>query len=207
MLNRDDEMTHIDLKKLEKKAFTSYHEDGIVDIFAGAWILFFGIFSMCTDRPWFAGMFPVYGLPFFALAKKKITVPRIGYVKFSQQRTSLMFIVFLWITAIFTVFGIMLYTDNSPSWVYALLHDCPKLLFGIIVGLLFFVCAWVTRILRFYAYTALILAASVIGHVFGPNIQYEYFPLVLGVLILSVGVLVLIQFIQTYPVEMEEIRR
>ncbi|KYK28242.1 MAG: hypothetical protein HXS48_20135 [Theionarchaea archaeon] len=207
MLNRDDEMTHIDLKKLEKKAFTSYHEDGIVDIFAGAWILFFGIFSMCTDRPWFAGMFPVYGLPFFALAKKKITVPRIGYVKFSQQRTSLMFIVFLWITAIFTVFGIMLYTDNSPSWVYALLHDYPKLLFGIIVGLLFFVCAWVTRILRFYAYTALILAASVIGHVFGPNIQYEYFPLVLGVLILSVGVLVLIQFIQTYPVEMEEIRR
>lgn len=198
---------NINIKELERKAFTSYHEDGIVDIFAGAWLLFFGIVSMCTDKPWFAGMFPVYGLPLFAAAKKKITVPRIGYVKFNQQRRSLMLIVYLWIAILFTVFGIVFYTDNSPSWLYALLYDYPKLLFGIIVGLLFFVCAGVTRIFRFYAYAVLILAVSVIGHVFGLHIRYEYFPVTLGVLILSVGVLVLIQFIQTYPVEMEEIRR
>jgi hypothetical protein len=203
MENRDDEMAHIDLKKLEKKAFTSYHEDGIVDIFAGAWIIFFSIFSMCTDKPWFAGMFPVYGLPFFALAKKRITVPRIGYVEFSEQRRSLMLIIYIWIAAIFTVFGIVFYTDNSPSWIYALLHDYPKLIFGIVVGLLFLVCAWITRIFRFYMYTILIVAGMVIGHVFGPGIRYEYFPIILGVLILSVGVLVLIQFIQTYPVEPE----
>jgi hypothetical protein len=207
MLFRGIEMTNINLKELERKAFTSYHEDGIVDIFAGAWMLFLGILSMCTDKPWFAGMFPVYGLPFFAVAKKKITVPRLGYVKFSQQRTSLMFIVYLWIAAIFTVFGILYYTDNSPSWVYALLSDYPTLVFGIIVGLLFFVCALVTRIFRFYAYAALILAVSVIGHVFGPHIRYEYFPVTLGVLILSVGMLVLIQFIQAYPVEVKGIRR
>ncbi len=206
MLCRDDEMTHIDLKKLERKAFTSYHEDGIIDIFAGAWMLFFGIFSMCTDKPWFAGMFPVYGLPFFAAAKKKITVPRIGYVKFSQQRRSLMLIVYLWIAAIFTVFGIMFYTDNLPSWIYALMYDYSTLLFGIIVGLLFFVCAWATRIYRFYGYAALVLAASVLGHVSGLQIRYQYFPVALGVVILSVGVLVLIQFIQTYPVEMGESR-
>lgn len=197
----------INMKELERKAFTSYHEDGIIDIFAGAWLLFFGLFSMCTDKPWFAGMFPVYGLPFFAIAKKKITVPRIGYVKFSQQRTSLMFIVYLWIAILFTVFGIVYYTDNAPSWIYPLLYDYPKLLFGIIIGLLFFVCALVTRILRFYAYAVLILTVSVIGHVFGSHIRYEYFPVGLGVLILSVGVVVLIQFIQTYPVEPGEIRR
>jgi hypothetical protein len=203
MKNRDDEMAHIDLKKLEIKAFTSYHEDGIVDIFAGAWIIFFGIFSMCTDKPWFAGMFPVYGLPFFALAKKRITVPRIGYVEFTKQRRSLMLIIYIWIAAIFTVFGIVFYTDNSPSWIYALFHNYPKLIFGLVVGLLFLVCAWVTRIFRFYVYAVLIVVVMVIGHVFGPDIRYEYFPLILGVLILSVGVLVLIQFIQTYPVEAE----
>ena len=204
---RDDEMTHIDLKELEKKTFTSYHEDGIVDIFAGAWMIFFGIFSMCTDRPWFAGMFSVYGLPFFYLAKKRITIPRIGYVEFSQQRRLSMFIVYLWIAAMLTVFGIVYYTDNSPSWVYFLLDNYPQLLFGTIAGLLFFTCAWVTRILRFHAYGALVLAASVISHVFGPDIQYEYLPLVLGVIIMSTGILVLIQFIQTYPVEVEEIKR
>jgi hypothetical protein len=198
---------NINIKELERKAFTSYHEDGLVDIFAGAWLLFFGLFSMCTDKPWFAGMFPVYGLPLFALAKKKITVPRIGYVKFSQQRTSLMFIVYLWIAILFTVFGIVYYTDNAPSWIYPLLYDYPKLLSGIIIGSLFFVCALVTGILRFYAYFALILAVSVTGHVLGSHIRYEYFPVGLGVLILSVGIVVLIQFIQTYPVEPGEIRR
>ena len=204
MENRDDTMAQIDLKKLEKKAFTSYHEDGIIDIFAGAWILFFAIFNMCTDKPWFgAGMFPVYGLPFFTLAKKKITVPRIGYVEFTKQRRSLMYIIYIWIAAIFTFFGIMFYTDNSPSWIYALFHDYPKLVFGVVVGLLFLVCAWVTRIFRFYVYSGLIIAMMVIGQVFGPDIRYEYFPLILGVLILSVGMVVLIQFIQTYPVEAE----
>jgi hypothetical protein len=201
MINRGVEMTNIDLKELERKAFTSYHEDGIIDIFAGGWVLFFGIISICTDKPWFAGMFPVYGLPLFAAAKKKITVPRIGYVKFSEQRRSLMLIVYLWIAAMFTVFGILFYTGNSPSWMYALFLDYPKLVFGSVVGLLFFVCALVTRIFRFYAYAALILVMSVSGYVVGPHIRYEYIPVVLGVLILSVGVLLLIQFIQHYPVE------
>jgi hypothetical protein len=203
MVNRGVEMTNIDLKELERKAFTSYHEDGIVDIFAGAWILFFGIISMCTDKPWFAGMFPVYGLPLFAVAKKKITVPRIGHVKFSQQRRSLLLIVYIWFAAMFTVFGIMFYTDNSPSWMYALLVDYPKLAFGTIIGLLFFVCALVTRIFRFYVYAVLILAVSVMGYVLGPHIRYEYIPVALGVLIFSVGVLVLIQFIHKYPAEPE----
>jgi hypothetical protein len=198
---------NINMKELERKAFTSYHEDGIIDIFAGAWLLLFGLFSMCTDKPWFAGMFPVYGLPFFAIAKKKMTVPRIGYVKFSQQRMSLMFIVYLWIAILLTVFGIVYYTDNSPSWIYPLLYGYPKSLFGIIIGLLFFVCALVTRIFRFYAYAVLILAVSVVGHVLGSHIRYEYFPVGLGVLILSVGIIVLIQFIQTYPVEPTEIRK
>jgi hypothetical protein len=196
MSSRDDKMTHVNLKELERKAFTSYHKDGIVDIFAGAWLIFFGIFCICTDKPWFAGMFPVYALPFFAVAKKKITVPRIGYVKFSEQRKSILFIVYLWIAAMLTVFGILFYTDNFPAWIYALLSDYPQLLFGIIFGLLFFVCALVTRIYRFYAYAVLIFAVSVIGHVSGFHIRYEYFPVALGLLILSVGVLVLIQFIQ-----------
>jgi hypothetical protein len=204
MNDRGNEMTYIDLKKLERKAFTSYHGDGIMDIFAGMWILFFGLFNMCTDKPWFgAGMFPVYGLPFFLLAKKKITVPRIGYVEFNEQRRSLLFLIYIWIAAIFTVFGIVYYTENSPSWIYALLHDYPKVFFGIIVGLLFLVCAWVTRIIRFYLYALLIMAVMVIGHLFGPHIDYEYFPVVLGLIILSMGVLVLIQFIQTFPVEPE----
>jgi hypothetical protein len=207
MSSRGEVMTqNINVKELERKAFTSYHEDGLVDIFAGLWLVFFGILCMCTDKPWFAGMFPVYGLPFFAIAKKKITIPRIGYVKFSEQRKTLMFIVYLWIVAMLTVFGILYYTDNCPAWIYALLSKYPQLLFGIVFGLLFFVFALVTRICRFYAYAVLVFAVSVIDHVSRLHIRYEYLPVAVGVFIGSVGVLVLIQFIQKYPVEMESER-
>lgn len=196
-------MTQIDLKSLEKKAFTSYHEDGIIDIFAGAWILIFGIFTLYTDKPWVAGMFPVYGFPFFALAKKKITAPRIGFVEFSGQRRSFMLMIYIGIVAIFSCFGVLFYTDSFPSWVYAFLHRYPILSFGLIAGVLFLVCAWITRIVRFCLYALLIMAVTAIGQMFGPHIPYEFFPVILGLIILSGGILVLILFIHTYPVEAE----
>ncbi|MBU7043692.1 MAG: hypothetical protein HXS47_08875 [Theionarchaea archaeon] len=196
-------MTQIDLKSLEKKAFTSYHEDGIIDIFAGAWMLIFGIFALYTDKPWVAGLFPVYGFPFFALAKKHITAPRIGFVEFSEQRRSFMLMIYIGIVVIFSCFGILFYTDSFPSWMHVFLHRYPIPSFGLIVGVLFLVCAWATRIIRFYLYALLIMAVTAIGQIFGPHIPYEYFPVALGLVILSGGILVLIRFIQIYPVEAE----
>jgi len=120
---------NIDLKEIEKKVWTSYFEDGIIDIFAGAWILVFGILAIHTDRVWVAGMFPVYGLALFVAIKKKITVPRIGYMKFNPQQKSKIEKVFFSIHAIIYSFAILLYTHNTPSWIDTLFQEYPMLFF------------------------------------------------------------------------------
>ena len=120
---------NVNIKEIEKKIYTLYHEDGIIDIFAGAWIVMFGILAILTDRVWVAGMFPVYGLALFVAIKKKITVPRIGYMKFNRQQKSKIEKVFFSIHAIIYSFAILLYTHNTPSWIDTLFQDYPMLFF------------------------------------------------------------------------------
>ena len=39
----------INLKEIEKKVYLSYHQDGLLDLFLGMAIIFFGI-GMATDQ-------------------------------------------------------------------------------------------------------------------------------------------------------------
>ncbi len=78
-------MDRISLKELEKKAFTSYHQDGLLDIFLGIGIIVFGL-GMATDQFYFGSIMPAILFPLWAAAKKAITIPRIGLVNFSPER-------------------------------------------------------------------------------------------------------------------------
>ena len=195
---------NINIKELEKKAFTSYHADGILDIFAGAWIFVLGVLGIYTDKVWAAGMFPVWGLPLWAVIKKRITVPRIGYVKFGHQRISKIQKVFFFLH--FLVYAcaaaVILMADahDVPAWVETLLTDYPVLLFGISVTLLFFVCVWTLNIRHFSIYGILTLLVSVGGHLFAASVPWAYFPVFLGILIMGAGVGLLTQFLREYPV-------
>lgn len=194
---------NINLKEIERKVYTLYHEDGIIDIFAGAWILVFGILAIRTDRVWVAGMFPVYGLALFVAIKKKITVPRIGYMKFNHRQKSKIEKVFFSIHIVIYSFAILLYTHNTPSWIDTLFQEYPMLFFGAIVTLFFIVAVWTLSVRRFYAYALLTLIVSIGGHMIDTDVSYGVFPVLLGVLIMSAGVLMLNQFLQKYPVQME----
>lgn len=87
----------INLKEIEKKAFRSYHEDGLWDLYLGMMLMLMGsgsvIGGMMEER---GGNFELWSissmLVFAALimaafwaAKKFITVPRMGQVKFGPR--------------------------------------------------------------------------------------------------------------------------
>lgn len=81
-----DMSTSADLKALEERAYRQTWNDGLLDIFAGAGILAIGILFR-TELAGLAGMFvAVLLMPFWAVAKKLITVPRLGYVSFGEAR-------------------------------------------------------------------------------------------------------------------------
>jgi len=88
-------MSHtIDLKELEKKAYRSFFEDGIWDIYLGLMLLTIGggpaLLALGAPVVW-AAIAPlavvVLGMLIFFGGKKHLTVPRLGAVQFGPART------------------------------------------------------------------------------------------------------------------------
>lgn len=82
----------VDLKKIEKKAFLIYYQDGIWDMLLGWTLISFGIGSILYDtlptplNSLLGLMLFSIGLILYFLIKFRVTHPRIGYVKFSSHR-------------------------------------------------------------------------------------------------------------------------
>ena len=74
----------INLKEIEKKVWTSTFEDGITDIGIGLVLLVLTFCQMFDDARFY--LYPLFIIPalFIIVAKKYITVPRMGLVKFSK---------------------------------------------------------------------------------------------------------------------------
>ncbi|MBD3195544.1 MAG: hypothetical protein GF317_10840 [Candidatus Lokiarchaeota archaeon] len=81
-----------ELEEIEKNLFRSLSEDGFYDIFFGLLYLNFGFSFYLRDIllvPYDFLFFPIFfGIDFFILfyGKRKITIPRIGFVQFREKR-------------------------------------------------------------------------------------------------------------------------
>ena len=81
-----------DFKKLQQRTYASNHQDGLLDIIIGLGFIGFGL-NMAFDNSAFiflAWMPIIFYVPF----KNRITVPRIGYVKFSTSNSIVLGAVF-----------------------------------------------------------------------------------------------------------------
>jgi len=189
----------INLKEIERKAYTSYHQDGLVDISIAVVIIAFGL-MIIADMPWLGGIIGIAAVSFYAGAKKLLTVPRIGYVKFPQQRAQR-------ITAVTVVLGILSFvagivafvqttSEGTPAWLLFLI-DNYMITIGTAIAALFLLGGYAFKTKRIYAYALLALVMFVAGH-------FIYFPVyyyltALGSLILAYGLFLMIQFVRKYP--------
>ena len=195
----------IDLKALERRAYLSYHEDGVLDIFIGLGALFFGLF-MLTDMFWMAGVFPAIFTPVYVSAKRSITIPRIGYVKFGPQRARTPMLAILGIgIALFLCFlvGLVGFAgyDIIPPAFFAWLRAYHMLVLGAIVAVALGGTALITGLRRLYAYAALTVLLFAGGYLLGAPAWLQV--LALGGLILCSGVALLIRFLRRYPIAAE----
>lgn len=79
-------MSRIDLDKLEQKVYASRWDDGLLDLFVGVSVLGIGVLWMIPRMAGFGGILPVLLIPFWPLARKRITEPRAGFVEFTDER-------------------------------------------------------------------------------------------------------------------------
>ncbi|UCE74817.1 MAG: hypothetical protein JSV56_03705 [Methanomassiliicoccales archaeon] len=189
---------NIDLKKIEKKAWTAYFQDGLWDIFMASMMLTMAIRTL-TDNVWFTlGMFS--GVPILILGKRFVTIPRLGFVKFSQFRTERRIKLFVSIgIAICATVGILLLI--SQGW------EIPRIVsslgMAIFLALTFCLIAYYLDFPRLIIYGLMFAVNEIIWGQFGEPTG-PYVVLIFGITVMVVGLLFLISFIRKYPLPKEE---
>jgi len=189
----------IDLKTLERKAYTSYHQDGIFDIFLGLAIIVFGLtllplLEQSMVYLW-GGIFIVWFIS-YGVAKKSITVPRMGYVEFSpRRRYRLVFLFSLLVIVNVVIFAIMAFGLSGA--VASFLNNFGLLVVATVGGGLFAVFGWATQINRLFGYGVINFLAFSAAHVFVWSIAFPI--IVLGLAIAGLGFVLLYRFLMKYP--------
>jgi hypothetical protein len=196
------------LKEIERRAYMTYHQDGLLDIFAGLYILGFGI-GVLMDTLWefsFGAIMPAIlialVLPIWIAAKRKITMPRIGYVNFGTRGANKLTALFIgtMVAGLGAFFAFTMATSQAGSrqWLDFIVQNGM-----LIVGLgTLAVCAlfgYSMGLKRLYAYGLLALTVLVIGHFVG--IFFAYILVALGGTVMASGFALLFIFVRKYPVK------
>ena len=196
------------LKEITKRTYMSYHQDGLLDIFAGLYILAFGLgiimqllwdFSFGVIMP---GILIATVLPIWIAAKRKITLPRIGFVSFGIRGANKLTAIFLGIimAGLGALFAFTFATSQGPSrqWLDLIIQNGM-----IIIGLgTLGVCSlfgYSMGLKRLYAYGLLAAITLIIGHSSG--IFFAYILAALGITVMVVGFALLISFVKKYPLK------
>jgi hypothetical protein len=179
--------------KLRMKALMSYDRDGLADLLFG-WILI--NIGLYLQYKWimiyFVSILPIMFV--FPFLKRKITIPRIGYVKFRTRRTRLIWAVgiagglFL-LTAVIT--GFLLKTTSG--------FIGPFQLAVVGIALIMIAVAGFNRIVGYAILVPLFIASGL-----GFRLLTPAMVIVVGVAVLLLGIWLLVSFIRMYPIMDDE---
>jgi hypothetical protein len=186
----------------------SYHQDGLIDIVIGLYALAFG-FGVILDRLWnfsfvaiMPGMMIAIALAIWIEAKKRITMPRIGYVNIGRKGSNKLFALFVGLMVaglgVFFLFLLTSFQDGRPEWV-EIVFQYGMIWVGLgaaVIGSLF---AYTMGLKRLHGYGLLTLALFVSGYFL--SVPFEYLLLAIGSVIIASGAALLVQFVRRYPLQ------
>lgn len=197
------------LKEIERKAYMSYHQDGLLDIFAGLYILGFGLgIFMDLVLDFGMGIIIIPGgliavaFPIWIAVKRKITMPRIGFVNFGIRGGSRLMAIFIGLAVVglglALVFPLATFGSGSRQWLDLIFQNGMLIVgFGSLAVCILF--GYSMGIKRLYAYGLLSMITLVIGHFVG--IFFAYIIMALGTTVMVVGFALLINFVKKYPLK------
>ena len=201
----------VNLKEVERRAYMSYHQDGLMDIFAGLYVLGFGlgIFMQIIWDFSFGIILPAIlittVLPIWIAAKRKITMPRVGYVNFGIRGANKLTAVFMgtMVAGLFAFFAFAFATSQNGSreWLDLIVQNGMLIVgFGSLA-----ICAlfgYTMGLKRLHAYGILAAFSLIIGQFL--EIFFAYIILALGTTVVVVGIILLINFVKKYPLKGEK---
>jgi hypothetical protein len=189
-----------ELKQIERKAYWSYHQDGLIDLCLGLVFILFGImvFTGNSRITWFSGM-PVL---LIAPLKRMLTAPRIGMVRFSHSRNILAvkigFLALITVFVLYVAIATRLKSPGLDSWT----RRYYAIAFGSALALFPLFGAISLGVRRFYAYAVvLVIGFSLIQY--RPGRLAAVF-IAIGSVLFVVGGAVLIRFLLDNPLPGKE---
>jgi len=183
------------LQNLEKRVYTSFHDDGLIDIFLGIFFAIDGIL-MLTDNAAFVGI-TVLLLFMVPPMKNLLTVPRIGTVKFSRPRQTRLAKTYI-LTLVLGLLVFLIFIIYQPG---TGIREWVREYFDLVFGGLFIIFAGIAATLtnqkRFVAYTALVAIIFTSGHFVGWSFPTSL--IILGTIVSGTGFGYLIKFLRDHP--------
>lgn len=200
------------LKEIERRTYMSYHQDGLLDTCIGVFILGFGLASFMHDVWGFDSIivrmipcifFGAIILPIYAVAKLKITMPRIGYVNFGKKgRNKRMALALGLMAAGWSAFIAIIFLCSprfgNPLWL-DLISQNVLLIIGVGSLTVFSLFGYALALKRLYGYGLLALIAFAFGHFLGILLAYTL--MALGTMVMVTGFALLIGFLKKYPLD------
>jgi hypothetical protein len=212
----------LNLKELERQAFRSTYQDGLWDLYIGLIVICMSIFVYRPATGYnlnnivlaFSAMAVAYLL--FWAGKKYITLPRMGQVQFGAQRKKrrLTLIIVLSIVVLIQVVlvGLQLLAWANPevgARFSSLIPDRNAMDLvvastgALIVGPSMILVAFFKDFPRGY-FIAIMIALAVFLMLY---LNQPVYPIIIGALIALPGLVLLVRFLQKYPMHREEATR
>ena len=149
----------INLKEIERRAYLSYHGDGLVDILVGICLFIVSLYAY-VEMVWLAGSIVAGMTPTYMAMKKRYTFPRIGQVTFSKSRkgrSKNTYLFLIGMNIVFLLLGFLFWSafsgDTQPQWMHLMIENYA-LVFGVVGAALWAVVGYITELTRFNRYAA-----------------------------------------------------
>ena len=190
--------------------YMGYLNDGIMDIFVGAIVLFAG-FALFTDFVWMAAIYVAIFLPVVRAVKEKITYPRVRQEELKptsskQSRSLILGVLFGLLLVLFLGAIIFFLLQNGERNVF---EGFPIILASIglvaltLLGGFFFV-GYQFQAPRWYGYAAVVVAAAGLAWLLGIGLPWVL--IACGSVIAVSGSICLVRFLRSHPVLPDEER-
>lgn len=188
------------LEKMEKRLYLKYFQDGIWDMTIGMVLLLFGLMVL-ADMAYFIGAF-VAALSFLPLLlKKKVTYPRLGFVKFRRKTVKRVKVGVFGVGLFLFLAGLIAFAGfgwAEKSAIFAWMREHFMWIIALIWGGALITLGVITQQARVYAFGALLMVSVVLADYVGSlGINMA----VAGGLILLVGFWIMLRFIHKYPLQ------
>ena len=190
----------LEMKEIERQAYMSYSEDGLVDIAVGFVIMAWGLMLLMEPTGLIALLGPL-GMGIWYLGKRFITIPRIGTIEPSpkMERRLRNLTIFLLLLGLMALAGILI----SRMVGSAFTSDHSLGILGLVIAAGVAVLAYLLNASRLYVYAVILFVAFAGGEILAGTITtfdaFAFSVIIAGGVILLSGIGVLLRFIRKYP--------